>query len=171
MDYNFKYNRANSTHFNLIRGIAIQIIVLTHAREAFITFDKKPTLGATSLGLLFFISGILISYSTFAKLNKKKFEFKRFFVNRFSRIYPPLIIVLFLTILIDGYLIFIVYDVKPTKAYSFKSFVFSLLLLNDSAIGISGFGSLRPLWALPVFWWLYMFFGWLILGKRTIKIT
>ena len=169
MDYNFQFSETNSTNFDLIRGIAAQLIALTHAREAFITLKIKNTLGATSLGLLFLISGILISFSTFGRMSKKKFEFKRFFIRRFSRIYPPLVVSLLLVLLIDGYLIFIVYDGEPNIAYSIRSFLLSLFLLNDSAIGITGFGSLRPLWALPLFWWLYMVFGWVVLGKRTTQ--
>jgi peptidoglycan/LPS O-acetylase OafA/YrhL len=169
MNYTFKYSGNNSTNFNLIRGVAAQLIAFTHAREAFITLEIKNTLGAASLGLLFLISGILISYSTFRRMNNEKFEFKRFFIRRFSRIYPPLIIILILVLLIDGYLIFIVYEAEPNEVYSISSFLISLILLNDSAISITGFSSIRPLWALPLFWYLFLFFGWLILGWRTFQ--
>ena len=39
----------------------------------------------------------------------------------------------------------------------------SFPLLVDS----TSFGSARQLWTLPVFWWIYMVFGLLILGNRT----
>jgi peptidoglycan/LPS O-acetylase OafA/YrhL len=170
-NYNFKFSKSNSTTFNLIRAICTHIITLTHAREAFITLEKKNLLGATSLGLLFLLSGILISYSTFRRLSQNREDFKGFFLRRFSRIYPPLIVALFLALLIDGYVIFIVLEEKPNDAYSLEAFIASLLLLNDSAIGVTAFGTLRPLWVLPLFWWIYITFGWILLGKKTVQKT
>jgi peptidoglycan/LPS O-acetylase OafA/YrhL len=50
-----------------------------------------------------------------------------------------------------------------------KEFIISILLLNDSALNIPFYGYNRHLWAIPLFWWQYLFFGWLLLGKRTTK--
>ena len=151
-----------STNLNIFRIYAIQVIAISHGLENLGIIEFGNPVGVPCLNILMLLSGLLISYSIFIKMNDKNYDFKKFFIRRFSRIYPVLITVYILIIFIDG-----------LSSYNFfhhiGNFIFSLLLLNNSALGYSFYGSNRHLWILPLFWWLYLFFGWFFLGLRTIK--
>ncbi len=165
-DYNIQFSETFSIHLDLIRAISAQLIVISHGLEGYLNIQKLHSAGASGLTFLFLISGILIAYSTFTKMNNELYSFKQFFISRFSRIYSLFLLILGIVTLIDTYQFVIVLK-NPPFNYNLPTFFFNLLLLNDSALGYSFFGSSGQLWTLPIFWWTYLVFGWLILGKRS----
>jgi peptidoglycan/LPS O-acetylase OafA/YrhL len=136
------------------------------------------------LVLFFLISGLLISNSIFSKLKKGKFSFTEYFFDRFARIYSGLIPCLFIILILDYINItffpahFLSVSAISGTIHSFLAdfslvnFIGSLTLLNHlpfSSLDIGfGFGTARPLWVLPIEWWLYISFGWLILQWKQI---
>lgn len=149
-------------------------------------------LGGLGVFIFFAISGFLITYTIFQKTENKLYSFKNYFVDRFSRIYtgllPALIITLFIAIGI--YATNIVYFnhlseitkssltiqsfsatlgmVDTISSGFLASIVSTFFSVSYSASTISAFGFNDVLWTLTVEWWLYMFFGWIILGSLTL---
>jgi len=123
-------------------------------------FDNP--IGVSGFNFLMLISGLLIAHSIFKRKSDERYDYKRYFLRRFSRIYPVLLV---------GFIIIIIFDRLNNYKFleHFDTFLINILLLNDSALGYSYYGSSFHLWFLPLFWYLYLFFGWLLLGLRTTK--
>ncbi len=168
-DYNFRFSETASINLYLIRFISAQLITIAHGVEGIGLFQLGDYIGSQALMFFFLISGLLVSYSTFGKIKKKNYDFKKYFLRRFSRIYPNLMLVLILIIFIDTFWIVFLGGKDLYNACNILTFIFTALFLNDSAIGYTAFCSARQLWPFPLFWWSYLFFGWLLLGKRTVK--
>jgi peptidoglycan/LPS O-acetylase OafA/YrhL len=167
--YNFKFSEAASLHLNIIRIIAAHLVVIGHGIMAKISQLKGGILGAPGLGVFFALSGVLISYSTQRRMSEEKYEFKRFLIKRFSRIYPALLLSLIIMAIVDWFF----YNSPGTydilNSYNIPTFLWNLLILQESMIGPTCFGTSRQLWPFPLFWWTYLFFGWLLLGFRNTK--
>jgi hypothetical protein len=131
------------------------------------------------------MSGFIISYTTF--LNKEKnplYNFKLFFIDRFSRIYFSLIPALAFIALADYGLYY--FNGTVVSNADFKTFIANVLMLQDftnmnrvqsvleNLFGIkftfslvtTSFGSGRPLWTVAIEWWIYMLFGWVTLFRK-----
>jgi len=169
MQYDFKFSEAASININIVRIIAAHLVVIGHGIMALFSPIGGGLLGAPGLGVFFAMSGILISYSTFRNMNKDDYDFKKFFVRRFSRIHPPLLLALIIMAIIDGFWFIYLGNPDPLNSYNIPTFLWNLLILQDSLWGPTCFGMSRQLWPFPLFWWTYLFFGWLILGMRTTK--
>jgi len=167
--YDFKFSEKASININIVRIIAAHLVVIGHGIMAFFSPIGGALLGAPGLGVFFAMSGILISYSTFRNMNKDDYDFKKFFVRRFSRIHPPLLLALIIMAIIDGFWFIYLGNPDPLNSYNIPTFLWNLLILQDSWWGPTCFGMSRQLWPFPLFWWTYLFFGWLILGMRTTK--
>lgn len=167
-NYNLQFTEPSSIHLDLIRLISAQLIVISHGLEGYLKIYELHSAGASGLTFLYLISGLLIGHSIFTKMKDKDYDFKEFFLDRFSRIYTSYILVLSIVALIDGYTFIIIGNEIP-PSYNIVTFTINLLMLNDSLLGYSFFGSSAQLWTLPIFWWNYMLFGWIILGRRTLK--
>jgi len=138
--------------------------------------------------LLFFaLSGLLISYSLHNKLDNPEYRFRNFFVDRFSRIYSGLLPALLLGTIIavtiyvtnHGYFMDLCSMQSTPSLLTFgmtlgmlESFPVSFFNSILSAFGLSfplpavtpyGFNGI--LWALVILWWLYMVFGWIVIGS------
>jgi len=168
-NYNFQFSETASVNLYIIRILSAELIAITHGIQGIELYKLGDYIGSSALMFFFLISGLLVSYSTFGKMRKKNYDFKKYFLRRFSRIYPNLIVVLILILIIDTLWFTFMGGIDLFNACNSWTFIFTLLFLNDSAIGYTSFCSARQLWALPPIWWLYMFFGWLILGQRTVK--
>ncbi|TXT65969.1 MAG: membrane protein of unknown function [Promethearchaeota archaeon] len=156
----FKISESNSTNVNIIRFLSIQIIAISHGLENIGAIGLSNIYGVSAFDLLILISGMLIAYSVFNNMQNERFEFKRYLVSRFSRIYIPVILTYTIMVIVDwinGY----------NLLHHFTTFVINIALLNDSALNYPYYGFNRHLWAMPFFWWQYLFFGWLLLGTRT----
>jgi peptidoglycan/LPS O-acetylase OafA/YrhL len=144
-------------------------------------------MGGTAVLLFFILSGLLISYSLHNKLDNPEYRFRNFFVDRFSRIYsgllPALLIgtIIAVTIYITNYTYFI--DLcSMQSAPSPLTFGMTLGMLESFPVDffnsiLSGFGLSFPLpavtpygfngilWTLVILWWIYMMFGWIVIGS------
>jgi peptidoglycan/LPS O-acetylase OafA/YrhL len=159
-NYNLKLSESNSITISIIRIITTQLIALTHGLENIGAIDFANPIGISSLNFLMLISGLLISYSTFSNMKKPNYDFKKFFLKRFSRIYTVLFAIFPIIILLDWINHYKFFNHIPT-------FIINIFLLNDSALGYPFYGFNRHLWIFPLFWWQYLFFAWFVLGKRT----
>ncbi len=164
--YKFRFSETASFHLNIIRIISAHLIVIGHGIMGRVSQIGGAILGAPGLGVFFCMSGLLISYSTLRRMNDEEYEFKRFVVKRFSRIYPALFLSLIVMVFVDWF--FYIYFGNPDilNSYNIPTFLWNLLILQDSLIGPTCFGTSRQLWPFPLFWWTYLFLGWLLLGFR-----
>lgn len=164
-------SEGSSLFLDALRGCSAQAVVVGHAISGFQIFKfahqpNAPWMQNIAVLIFFILSGFLISYSTFYKIsNQGDYSFKRFFIDRFSRIYTAFIPSLVFVLLVDLFII----NVKPssythTAAFNLKTFLGNLLMLQDfprvlPISSITSFGSGRPFWTLAIEWWIYMFFG------------
>jgi len=170
-DYTFRFSETSSNTLNLIRVVAIHNIVIVHGM-AMTQINRSINfglIGSLTFPFLFLISGFLISHSVFSKMEQKSYDFRKFFINRVSRIIPPLFVGLTLTALIDGMWGISMGIEIPSETYNIPTFFLNILLLNNSAFGVPSFGSSFQLWTLPMFFWAYLFFGWILLGLKSTK--
>jgi peptidoglycan/LPS O-acetylase OafA/YrhL len=167
--YDFRFSETTSINLYIIRILSAELITITHGVQGIGFLKLGDYIGSSALMFFFLISGMLVSYSTFRKIRDESYDFKKYFLRRFSRIYPNLILVLFLIILIDSLWFIFLGGKDLFNACNPMTFISTLFFINDSVIGYTSFCSARQLWALPPIWWLYMLFGWLILGRRTVR--
>jgi len=168
-DYKFEFSETSSINLYIIRILSAQMIGIAHGIQGLGFFRSAEYIGTPGLIFLFLMSGLLISHNVFRKRKRKTYEFKEFMINRFSRVYPSLLAVLIIIIFLDALWLTYIGGTDISNSYNFISFIVTLFFLNDSALEIYTFGTAHQLWALPPIWYLYMVFGWLILGRRTTK--
>jgi peptidoglycan/LPS O-acetylase OafA/YrhL len=165
----FRFSETTSVNLDLLRIYAFQTVCIGHGLGLVLDLQIAIEIGKTSIIVFFMLSGLLTTFSLFNKKNKENYDFKKYFVNRTSRIYPTLIVSLILVVIIDGiWATFNELD-KSIYSYNIQSFLSSLFLVNETIFGYPSFGSANPLWTLPMFWWSYLFLGWIILGNKTAK--
>jgi peptidoglycan/LPS O-acetylase OafA/YrhL len=143
-------------------------------------------ISGTGVIVFFIISGLLISRSLLSKLHDGGYGFGQYFIDRFSRIYSGLIPCLLVITAVD-----LAFRASNPEYYSFISATMNapdggqlgmnLLMLQqfDSALlsqlvaplglsfpslGVGVYGFNLPLWSLAIEWWLYMLFGWVVIG-------
>lgn len=168
-DVRLRLSDTSSVVINLLRLYAFQTVCIGHGLGLILDLQIAIEIGKTSVITFFLISGLLTAFSLFNKRYKEDYTFKKYFINRFSRIYPTLAVSLILVIFIDGiWATFGELD-RSINSYNIISFVACLLLINESILGLPSFGSANPLWTLPMFFWSYLFLGWIILGKKSTK--
>ena len=159
---------------------------------SFFAVAQVPYLQNSAVAVFFVLSGIVVPYGTFHKLEKDpRYSFFSYFVDRFSRIYmgllPALVFVAGLDFLNRG-LFGSAY--RYSRACDLRTFVGNLFMLQDYLFQsvtirvvadrlsvplswidpVTSFGSARPLWTVAVEWWIYLLFGWVVLGA-TIRRT
>ena len=65
---------------------------------------------------------------------------------------------------------------KYIKAFNVETFIANLFMLQDFPfiIPFTSFGSARPFWTIAIEWWIYLFFGCLVLrlsvGNRNVLV-
>jgi peptidoglycan/LPS O-acetylase OafA/YrhL len=159
---------------DLIRTIAAQAVLVGHAISVLgLLPGLQPPHFAymqnVAVVVFFLLSGLLISYSVFSRPQRPTFT--SYFIDRFARIYAGLVPALIFIFLVDWIIISRGWEYEFGAGYSILDFVGNALMLQDypvigPALGITSFGSGRVLWTLAVEWWLYMAFGWWVLGGR-----
>ena len=186
-------SQESSVFLNLIRLVACELVVIGHfltryqpaTAEASLRLGR--TLGGTAVLLFFALSGLLISYSLRNKLDNPEYRFRNYFVDRFSRIYSGLLpAMLFGTIIVV--IIYVTnysYFMQLCSMQSTPSlFTFGMTLgmlerfpvnFFNSLLSVFGlsfpFPDVTPygfngiLWVLVIEWWLYMVFGWIVIGS------
>ncbi|ADL53714.1 acyltransferase family protein [Clostridium cellulovorans] len=178
-----KLSSSSSFTLNLIRVVAAELVLIGHGLNFFNVLDilkppHFPYMQNIAVILFFILSGFLISYSIFNKSNNKQYFFKDYFIERFSRIYSALVPSIFLIIIIDLFNKYLFTGYIHNNSFNVKTFIGNLFMLQNYPVlnGLSNifiidfFGSGRPLWTLQIEWWLYLWFGYLIIVcffKRT----
>lgn len=147
---------------DLLRILAAQSVLVGHLLSY---FHPLSWLQNGAVVVFFFISGYLIAMSVTAKRRQKNYAFKQFFLERFSRIYAVFLPAILLVVFIDG--LFILRQPQLYRfyeAFNLKTFIANLLMLQYWPS--IPFGTGRPFWALPLLWWNYLAYGWLVLSKK-----
>jgi peptidoglycan/LPS O-acetylase OafA/YrhL len=190
-------SQESSVFLNLIRLFACELVVLGHFLTRYqpapggVLFTLGSTMGGVAVLLFFVLSGLLISYSLHNKLDNSGYRFRSFFVDRFSRIYSGLLpalavgTVIAVTIYATNYSYFMQLCTMQSTP-SPLNFGLTLGMLEQRfpvaffnslppALGISfaipdvtPFGFNGILWTLVLEWWMYMVFGWLVIGSFTL---
>jgi len=144
------------------------------------SFTLGSTLGGVAVLLFFVLSGLLICYSLLNKIENKQYRFRNFLVDRFSRIYSGLVPALLLTsifVLLIYFVNHVYFDSLCTmqSTPSLLNLGMTLGMLDRFPASLFGltlpipivtpFGFNGILWTLVVEWWVYMIFGWFVLGS------
>lgn len=192
MLYKQALSQQSSVFLNLIRLVACELVVLGHFLTKYQPtpydnwFKAGSTMGGAAVLLFFVLSGLLISLSLFSKIDQPNYGFRSYFVDRFSRIYSGLIPALILSAIITAVIYttnhqYFTYLTSMQTAPSPLTFGMTALMLERFPFSffnslLSGWGLSFPLpdvtpfgfngilWTLVVEWWIYMFFGWLVIG-------
>jgi peptidoglycan/LPS O-acetylase OafA/YrhL len=181
-----------SVLLNIIRLFAAELVVVSHFVTTYQpmvlgSFYFGGLMGGTGIFLFFGISGFLVSYSLLQKLQNKQYSFRHYFVDRFSRIYSGLLPAMVFIAVVAGGIYFtnsvyynylaglhsppslqsLIATLTMTMSYPSGALnaTSSLLNLPSPIPSVSSFGLDSVLWSLGVEWWLYMFFGWIIIGS------
>jgi peptidoglycan/LPS O-acetylase OafA/YrhL len=186
----------SSVFLNLIRLVACEMVVLGHflTRYQPIPYDTLfifgSTLGGAAVLLFFALSGLLVSYSLLRKTEDSQYGFRSYFVDRFSRIYSGLVPALLLSAAIAAVIYTYNYSYYAELATmqstpSLQTFTLTFFMLERFPVGFfngffSIFGLTFPLpevtpfdfngilWTLVVEWWVYMFFGAVVIGSLAL---
>ena len=186
-------SQESSVFLNLIRFVSCELVVIGHFLTKYQPVPAEPlfklgtTIGGVAVLLFFILSGLLISYSLHNKLANPEYRFRNYFVDRFSRIYSGLVPALLLgtiitvVIYVTNYSYFV--DLSSMQSTpSLLTFFITLGMLENFPVGffnslLSGFGLSFPfpevtpfgfngiLWTLVILWWIYMVFGWIVIGS------
>lgn len=163
-----KMNYAQSLSLDILRIFAVQLVVIGHALPYF-NIGRANYIQNSAVVLFFILSGIVISYSLFLKMeNNPNYKFREFFIDRFSRIYTGLVPSLFFIFLLDSIQVYYLQNESYSffDAFDLKTFIGNLLMFQDFpkfSLGITSYASGRPLWTLAIEWWLYMSFGLIVI--------
>ncbi len=154
-----------------IRGFAAIYVVIHHfigysiLKSSLHPLVRLPfRFGQEAVILFFLLSGFVIYLSVY---NKPNLTFKAYFMKRFVRIYPILLVSFLISILI-----------ALSNNYSFtlndlKNFAGNLFMLQDTdnkpGTFMLPFLDNSPLWSLSYEWWFYMLFFPLLFLRKKIK--
>jgi peptidoglycan/LPS O-acetylase OafA/YrhL len=186
-------SQESSVFLNLIRFVSCELVVIGHFLTKYQPVPAEPlfklgtTIGGVAVLLFFILSGLLISYSLHNKLGNPAYRFRNYFVDRFSRIYSGLLPAILLGAIITMviYVTNYAYFVNLCSMQSTPSplnFVMTLGMLENFPVKffnslLSGFGLSFPfpevtpfgfngiLWTLVILWWIYIVFGWIVIGS------
>ena len=170
---------SSSISLDLIRVIAAQAVLIGHSLNYFdlFPFIRPPYfefMQNIAVVVFFILSGFLITYSIYNKINNADYTFAHFFIDRFSRIYTGFVPAIFFVFFID------ILNKSLTSGYIFnvdfnlKTFLGNLFMLQDFPYlsFVSTFGSAKTFWTISIEWWIYLSVGWLIfkIYKRRLSI-
>ena len=153
------------------RGFAAFAVFLNHSAN-FGLFNLAiagraiPNFGQEAVILFFLLSGFVIQYSFARKSDQSA---KRFFFDRFTRIYIPLIPTLILSYFIASWVSGFWKDPQGSVLLG------NLFMLQDSAnlkpgVIAPSYMYNSPLWSLSYEWWFYTAYFLLFISVKSIKI-
>ena len=171
MDDRFKLSANSSVMLNLLRVILAQLVLLGHAFDFFGVFSQlnqgnaPPQIGRLAVVVFFILSGLLIAYSVDLKRERGSYTFLEYFIERFCRIYSALLPALVIIALID----LLPYDNferdYPTDTNNWVSYMIHALHLQEYPFSNwQVLGSGLQLWSISIEWWIYMFYGLVMMG-------
>lgn len=151
-----------------LRALAVLSVILFHA------FPSILSGGFVGVDIFFVISGYLISGIIFDGLDKGAFRFLEFYGRRIRRIFPSLLIVIFVSILIGALVLLSDQYAKLGKHVANGS----LFVINFALVGEAGYfdtaSETKPLlhlWSLAVeeqFYILWPLLLWLVRKKKAL---
>lgn len=165
-----------SPQLDTLRGLSALIVVLGHTNQIFITPLYRglyPIAGLIAQGavmMFFVLSGFLITKSITRNFSRNgQFDVAAYAMDRFDRIYPPLIFSVVLVLMLWA-ASFVAFPTRnPSFAFSEQftgraDFAISWLGLGGTLTFLNGFftpaiGPNDPLWSLPYEVWYYVVAG------------
>ena len=140
-----------------LRGIAAMYVVFHHITEEGPGYLRYPFIEGQAAVMLFFIlSGFVIYYSSYRSLDAGTFKFKDYFIRRFRRIYPVLIVALLVTYISKSI------DRNMLVDVGADNLIGNLINLQDlnrlPGMWFGPYQANTPLWSLSYEWWFYMMF-------------
>ena len=171
----------HSAHLNMIRGLAAILVLVGHVRGLFLVDYPElrehkrlllPFFAVTGLGhqavmIFFVLSGFLIGGGVLA--TKDRWSWKRYSINRLTRLYVVLLPALLLTAALDhfaraapgGHTYFDLpvkhFNAQPLASrQSLSVFLGNVVFLQTISVPV--FGSDSPLWSLANEFWYYVLF-------------
>lgn len=192
----------NTKFLDGLRGIAALYVMIGHARwllwegfaEGYLKHPEQYSLtdrflmyffslfkfGHEFVLLFFVLSGFVIHIGFSKKLNRDinyKFDFIEYFFKRVKRIYPPFLLALLLTALLDlagkkiGFSIYsgttpysLINENIANKDYYLTTLLGNIFFLYKEYVPI--FGTNGPTWSLKYEWWFYMVYPFFLLISR-----
>lgn len=165
-----------SIFLDLIRGISAILVVMEHLSSRLFVGNsnvENPNilinglyllniLGGPAVIIFFVLSGLFISRSVLKVLYDKKWSWKSYLVNRFSRLYVVLIPALILTFILDSFTAnFFEFQRYDNAFTNFNEFIGNLFFLQN--VLVETYGTNYPLWSLSYEFWYYMLFPLILL--------
>jgi len=175
-------NNEHLLHLDYLRGLSALLVCMGHLRNIFfVNFNEILVIDSflvkffyfiTSLGhqavmIFFVLSGFLVGGSVIKNINN--FNFKKYIVNRITRLWVVLIPCLFLTFIIDQLILSNYPELLqgkyrntinsgPSDNYSLtlKTFLGNIFFLQT--IFVKTYGTLGPVWSLANEFWYYVLF-------------
>lgn len=176
-----------SFFFDVIRGLSAQLVVVGHALNvcfpAFFMMDaghgvleaRKGLFYLQNLGVLVFfcISGYLITSSVLRKSAQASYGVRAFLLDRFARIFTPLVPLLLLLFVVENTLFrdgqalrYTVLHIDPGTLLLNLGMLFDHPLMSAlsritgvTALKAGPFGTAGQLWTVVIEWWIYVSFG------------
>ena len=180
-----KYIAPNfSTFLNIVRGLAAFLVLAGHLRGFF--FESYHNLNPTSQNIinyiLFFItrighecvmvffvlSGYLVGGNYLTDIFNKNANHKKYFIDRFTRMWTVLIPALLIGFLLDHYRCSLLNDCYHVNEWSTSIFMGNVFFLQTIKFEI--YTSNKALWSLANEFWYYIIFP-LIILPFTFKVN
>jgi peptidoglycan/LPS O-acetylase OafA/YrhL len=145
-----------------LRALAVFAVIFYHAKLNFLGLDILKG-GFLGVDIFFLISGYLISKIIFLQINNSNnFSFREFYIKRFKRIYPALLLTIFLSSMISLW----IFSPRSLLDYAYQSISSILAISNiyfwitNNAYGaeLSLFKPLMHTWSLSIEIQYYIFF-------------
>lgn len=164
---------SSSTFLDLLRAVLAQLVLIGHAISLFGVLPVLhppffPWIQSFAVVGFFWLSGFLISHSVQNRRVDPGYGFRDYFIDRFARIYSGFIPAIAVVAFFD--LMFISIDADAyrfSRHFDVPTAIQNLFMLQKFPVGLvstSLFGSGSTWWTLGIEWWIYMFFGWLMLA-------
>jgi peptidoglycan/LPS O-acetylase OafA/YrhL len=130
-----------------------------------------PYMQNVAVLMFFLLSGFLIAHTLASRSANPEYGFRRYFIDRFSRVYSALIPSLIVVAVIDCIWTNATGETRST--FTLKAFLSSVLMLQDVAGPLQrlrgqSFGTAGQLWTLAIEWHIYMLAGALFFIRRSI---
>jgi peptidoglycan/LPS O-acetylase OafA/YrhL len=174
-----------STKLDLARAIAACLVALSHLRGGFFASYDHLTgvshnpinyglffltrLGHEAVIIFFVLSGYLVGGALLAEWMYGNPNWKKYLVNRVTRMWTVLIPALVLGALFDYYTLTFNMATPGAEHFTFGNFIGNIFFLQT--IVVSTFGTNAPLWSLANEFWYYLLWPalFVILGYRFDK--
>lgn len=154
-----------------LRAIAILLVIIYHA------IPTAVPGGFVGVDIFFVISGYLISSIIFRQLEEGRFSFLVFYCNRFKRIFPALVFMLYCVMSSGWFILFFdEFAMLGKHVAGGIGFIVNILLCNEAGYfdTDSGLKPLMHLWSLGIeeqFYFLFPLATWLLWKLRTKRIV